>query len=86
MTVSLRHFGEGADPVAAYWNFEVLGGYGGWSVEGCQLARQEPNITTLHCRHMNNFAVLMVRRGLPEGSGLASAWCVPEVTAMCPIS
>ncbi|XP_019347019.1 adhesion G protein-coupled receptor A2 isoform X1 [Alligator mississippiensis] len=66
VTVSLRHFGEGADPVAAYWNFEVLGGYGGWSVEGCQLARQEPNITTLHCRHMNNFAVLMELNTFPS--------------------
>lgn len=58
--MSLRHPGEGADPVAAYWNFEVLGGMGGWSAEGCQLAAREPNVTSLHCRHLSNVAVLMV--------------------------
>lgn len=60
VAVSLRHPGEGADPVAAYWNFEVLGGMGGWSAEGCQLAAREPNVTSLHCRHLSNVAVLMV--------------------------
>lgn len=63
VAVSLRHPGEGADPVAAYWNFEVLGGMGGWSAEGCQLAAREPNVTSLHCRHLSNVAVLMVSGG-----------------------
>ncbi|XP_038016349.1 adhesion G protein-coupled receptor A2-like isoform X2 [Motacilla alba alba] len=60
VAVSLRHPGEGTDPVAAYWNFEVLGGMGGWSAEGCQLGAREPNVTSLHCRHLSNVAVLMV--------------------------
>ncbi|KAM6035744.1 LOW QUALITY PROTEIN: adhesion G protein-coupled receptor A2 [Theristicus caerulescens] len=66
VTVSLRHPGEGADPVAAYWNFEVLGGMGGWSAEGCQLAAREPNVTSLHCRHLSNVAVLMELSGFPS--------------------
>ncbi|KAM6234968.1 adhesion G protein-coupled receptor A2 [Porphyrio hochstetteri] len=66
VAVSLRHPGEGADPVAAYWNFEVLGGMGGWSAEGCQLAAQEPNVTSLHCRHLSNVAVLMELSGFPS--------------------
>lgn len=66
--MSLRHPGEGTDPVAAYWNFEVLGGMGGWSAEGCQLAAHEPNVTSLHCRHLSNVAVLMV------GVGRAAGW------------
>ncbi|NXP47106.1 AGRA2 protein, partial [Heliornis fulica] len=66
VAVSLRHPGEGADPVAAYWNFEVLGGMGGWSAEGCQLAAREPNVTSLHCRHLSNVAVLMELRGFPS--------------------
>uniref|UniRef100_A0A8D0FAE9 Adhesion G protein-coupled receptor A2 n=1 Tax=Strix occidentalis caurina TaxID=311401 RepID=A0A8D0FAE9_STROC len=69
VAVSLRHPGEGADPVAAYWNFEVLGGMGGWSAEGCQLAAREPNVTSLHCRHLSNVAVLMV--GGVEARGAA---------------
>lgn len=68
VAVSLRHPGEGTDPVAAYWNFEVLGGMGGWSAEGCQLAAREPNVTSLHCRHLSNVAVLMV------GAGRAARW------------
>ncbi|XP_037742475.1 adhesion G protein-coupled receptor A2 isoform X1 [Chelonia mydas] len=66
ITVSLRHFREGADPVPAHWNFEMLGGSGGWSAEGCQLAHQEPNITTLLGRHLNNFAVLMELSNFPS--------------------
>uniref|UniRef100_A0A8C8A9L2 Adhesion G protein-coupled receptor A2 n=1 Tax=Otus sunia TaxID=257818 RepID=A0A8C8A9L2_9STRI len=72
VAVSLRHPGEGADPVAAYWNFEVLGGMGGWSAEGCQLAAREPNVTSLHCRHLSNVAVLMELSGFPsEARGAA---------------
>lgn len=67
--MSLRHPGEGADPVAAYWNFEVLGGMGGWSAEGCQLAAREPNVTSLHCRHLSNVAVLMVGGGRATALG-----------------
>ncbi|NWX32201.1 AGRA2 protein, partial [Notiomystis cincta] len=66
VAVSLRHPGEGTDPVAAYWNFEVLGGMGGWSAEGCQLATREPNVTSLHCRHLSNVAVLMELSGFPS--------------------
>ncbi|NWV27898.1 AGRA2 protein, partial [Origma solitaria] len=66
VAVSLRHPGEGVDPVAAYWNFEVLGGMGGWSAEGCQLAAREPNVTSLHCRHLSNVAVLMELSGFPS--------------------
>ncbi|XP_064256510.1 adhesion G protein-coupled receptor A2 [Passer domesticus] len=66
VAVSLRHPGEGTDPVAAYWNFEVLGGMGGWSAEGCQLASREPNVTSLHCRHLSNVAVLMELSGFPS--------------------
>ncbi|PKK17018.1 hypothetical protein A306_00000249 [Columba livia] len=69
VAVSLRHPGEGADPVAAYWNFEVLGGMGGWSAEGCQLASREPNVTSLHCRHLSNVAVLMELSSFPSEAG-----------------
>ncbi|XP_043938992.1 adhesion G protein-coupled receptor A2 [Protopterus annectens] len=65
ITVSLRHFTEGVDPVAAFWNFDVLGGYGGWSSEGCQIAYAETNITTITCGHLNNLAVLMKVNDFP---------------------
>ncbi|XP_025898456.1 adhesion G protein-coupled receptor A2 [Nothoprocta perdicaria] len=65
VAVSLRHGGEGADPVAASWNFEVLEGMGGWSAEGCRLAAREPNVTSLQCRHLSNVAVLMELSGFP---------------------
>ncbi|XP_017588049.1 PREDICTED: adhesion G protein-coupled receptor A2 [Corvus brachyrhynchos] len=66
VAVSLRHPGEGTDPVAAYWNFEVLGGMGGWSAEGGQLAAREPNVTSVRCRHLSNVAVLMELSGFPS--------------------
>ncbi|XP_010186735.1 PREDICTED: G-protein coupled receptor 124-like, partial [Mesitornis unicolor] len=45
---------------------------GGWSAEGCQLAAREPNVTSLHCRHLSNVAVLMELSGFPsEARGTA---------------
>nr|XP_033804665.1 adhesion G protein-coupled receptor A2 [Geotrypetes seraphini] len=66
--VSFRHFEDGTDPIAAYWNFDILGGYGGWSSEGCQFAYAEPNVTTIYCKHLNNFAVLMELNNFPKQS------------------
>jgi hypothetical protein len=57
VAVSLRHWAEGADPMAAWWSQE---GPGGWSSEGCQLRSSQPNVSSLHCQHLGNVAVLMV--------------------------
>lgn len=57
VAVSLRHWAEGAEPVAAWWSQE---GPGGWSSEGCQLRSSQPNVSSLHCQHLGNVAVLMV--------------------------
>ncbi|XP_029459754.1 adhesion G protein-coupled receptor A2 isoform X2 [Rhinatrema bivittatum] len=77
--VSLRHFVDGMDPIAAYWNFDILGGYGGWSSEGCQFAYAEPNITTIHCKHLNNFAVLMELNNFPNQSQNAAEVLHPVI-------
>ncbi|XP_078521542.1 adhesion G protein-coupled receptor A2 [Lissotriton helveticus] len=58
VVVLLRHLVEGGDTVPAYWNFDLLEGSGGWSSDGCQIVREEINITTIQCWHLNNFAVL----------------------------
>uniref|UniRef100_A0A8C5G5Z0 Adhesion G protein-coupled receptor A1 n=1 Tax=Gouania willdenowi TaxID=441366 RepID=A0A8C5G5Z0_GOUWI len=60
VTVALRHFALGVDPTAAYWDFELLDGHGGWRAEGCQITGSGGNTTTIHCSHHSNFAVLMV--------------------------
>lgn len=57
VAVSLRHWAEGADPMAAWWNQE---GHGGWSSEGCKLRFSQPNVSSLSCQHLGNVAVLMV--------------------------
>nr|XP_015202473.1 PREDICTED: adhesion G protein-coupled receptor A1 isoform X1 [Lepisosteus oculatus] len=59
ITVALRHFALGVDPTAAYWDFDLLDGHGGWRAEGCHITGSAGNITTIHCTHYNNFAVLM---------------------------
>lgn len=61
VTVALRHFSLGVDPTAAYWDFDLLNGHGGWRAEGCQITGSAHNTTTIHCAHHNNLAVLMVR-------------------------
>uniref|UniRef100_A0A7N8YN89 Adhesion G protein-coupled receptor A1 n=1 Tax=Mastacembelus armatus TaxID=205130 RepID=A0A7N8YN89_9TELE len=59
VTIALRHFALGVDPTAAYWDFDLLDGYGGWRAEGCHITGSGGNTTTIHCTHHNNFAVLM---------------------------
>ena len=61
VAVSLRHWAEGAEPVAAWWSQEGPGGPRGWSSEGCQLRSSQPNVSALQCQHLGNVAVLMVR-------------------------
>uniref|UniRef100_A0A3P8VP84 Adhesion G protein-coupled receptor A1 n=1 Tax=Cynoglossus semilaevis TaxID=244447 RepID=A0A3P8VP84_CYNSE len=60
VTIALRHFALGVDPTAAYWDFDLLDGHGGWRAEGCHITGSGGNTTTIHCTHHNNFAVLMV--------------------------
>ncbi|KAL0964284.1 hypothetical protein UPYG_G00321760 [Umbra pygmaea] len=59
VTIALRHFAQGVDPTAAYWDFDLLDGHGGWRSEGCHITGSAGNTTTIHCTHHNNFAVLM---------------------------
>ncbi len=62
LPVALRHFSLGVDPPAAYWDFDLLDGHGGWRAEGCHITGSAHNTTTIHCaHHNNNLAVLMVR-------------------------
>ncbi|XP_033885677.3 adhesion G protein-coupled receptor A3-like isoform X1 [Acipenser ruthenus] len=59
ITVALRHFTQGVDLTAAHWDFDLLDGHGGWRAEGCHITVSAGNISTIHCTHNNNFAVLM---------------------------
>ncbi|XP_035387320.1 adhesion G protein-coupled receptor A3 [Electrophorus electricus] len=59
VTIALRHFALGVDPTAAYWDFDLLDGHGGWRAEGCHITGSAGNTTTIHCTHHKNFAVLM---------------------------
>ncbi|KAJ6632913.1 hypothetical protein lerEdw1_014591 [Lerista edwardsae] len=68
LVIALRHLGEGTDRTAAYWDFDVLAGYGGWRAEGCRLLSLEPNVTTVSCQHLSNVAVLMELSTFPRES------------------
>ncbi|XP_042647235.1 adhesion G protein-coupled receptor A2 isoform X2 [Tyto alba] len=60
LTIGLRHFARGIDPIAAFWDFDLLDGHGGWWGEGCHIISSAGNITTIQSTHFSNFAVLMV--------------------------
>ncbi|XP_020012409.1 adhesion G protein-coupled receptor A2 isoform X2 [Castor canadensis] len=76
VAVSLRHWAEGADPMAAWWSQE---GPGGWSSEGCQLRSSQPNVSSLHCQHLGNVAVLMELSAFPREAGGSGAGLHPIV-------
>ncbi|KAM4837134.1 adhesion G protein-coupled receptor A2 isoform 2-T2 [Thomomys bottae] len=76
VAVSLRHWTEGADPMAAWWSQE---GSGGWSSEGCQLRSSQPNVSSLHCQHLGNVAVLMELSAFPREAGGSGASLHPVV-------
>ncbi|XP_028941699.1 adhesion G protein-coupled receptor A3-like, partial [Antrostomus carolinensis] len=59
LTIGLRHFARGIDPIAAFWDFDLLDGHGGWWGEGCYIISSAGNITTIQSTHFSNFAVLM---------------------------
>lgn len=66
VTISLRHLALGVDPTAAFWDFDLLDGHGGWRAEGCHITGSGGNTTTIRCSHHNNFAVLMVSNLFPS--------------------
>ncbi|KAL4664129.1 hypothetical protein H8957_013374 [Semnopithecus entellus] len=79
VAVSLRHWAEGAEPVAAWWSQEGPGGAGGWTSEGCQLRSSQPNVSALHCQHLGNVAVLMELSAFPREVGGVGAGLHPVV-------
>ncbi|XP_028624044.1 adhesion G protein-coupled receptor A2 isoform X1 [Grammomys surdaster] len=76
VAVSLRHWAEGADPMAAWWNQD---GPGGWSSEGCKLRSSQPNVSSLYCQHLGNVAVLMELSAFPREAGGSGAGLHPVV-------
>ncbi|KAM5173714.1 adhesion G protein-coupled receptor A2 isoform 3-T3 [Callospermophilus lateralis] len=76
VAVSLRHWAEGADPMAAWWSQE---GPGGWSSEGCRLRSSQPNVSSLHCQHLGNVAVLMELSAFSREAGGSGAGLHPVV-------
>uniref|UniRef100_A0A452SEQ6 Adhesion G protein-coupled receptor A2 n=1 Tax=Ursus americanus TaxID=9643 RepID=A0A452SEQ6_URSAM len=79
VAISLRHWAEGAEPVAAWWSQDGPGGPGGWSSEGCQLRSSQPNVSSLHCQHLGNVAVLMELSAFPREVGGPGAGLHPVV-------
>uniref|UniRef100_A0A6J0TQW0 Adhesion G protein-coupled receptor A1 n=1 Tax=Pogona vitticeps TaxID=103695 RepID=A0A6J0TQW0_9SAUR len=59
LTIALKHFTQGINPIAVFWDFDLLDGHGDWWGEGCHIISSADNTTTLHSTHFGNFAVLM---------------------------
>ncbi|XP_022080676.1 adhesion G protein-coupled receptor A3-like [Acanthaster planci] len=48
----------GRDQVPGYWDYTTYP-EGAWMSRGCTIIRQTGNLTTVHCNHLTNFALLM---------------------------
>ncbi|XP_029446150.1 adhesion G protein-coupled receptor A3 isoform X2 [Rhinatrema bivittatum] len=59
INVTLRRIAHGTDAVAAWWDFDLLNGQGGWKSDGCHIVSSDENITTIQCYSLSNYAVLM---------------------------
>ncbi|KAI8492831.1 hypothetical protein Bbelb_294280 [Branchiostoma belcheri] len=58
VVIRLRPFAHGSDMVPVFWDFTELNGQGGWKQGGCQVVSSDVNLTTVHCNHLTNFAIL----------------------------
>uniref|UniRef100_A0A8C0NM20 Adhesion G protein-coupled receptor A2 n=1 Tax=Canis lupus familiaris TaxID=9615 RepID=A0A8C0NM20_CANLF len=79
VAISLRHWAEGAEPMAAWWSQDGPGGPGRWSSEGCQLRSSQPNVSSLQCQQLGNVAVLMELSAFPREVGGSGAGLHPVV-------
>ncbi|XP_030047095.1 adhesion G protein-coupled receptor A3 [Microcaecilia unicolor] len=59
INVTLRRIAHGTDAVAAWWDFDLLNGQGGWKSDGCHIVFSDENTTTIQCHSLSNYAVLM---------------------------
>ncbi|XP_071812631.1 uncharacterized protein [Apostichopus japonicus] len=60
--------GVGDERRCVFWDFQLAGGYGGWSSEGCELAsgpddESDDPIVECRCNHLTNFAILVDIQG-----------------------
>ncbi|XP_060787198.1 adhesion G-protein coupled receptor D2 isoform X6 [Neoarius graeffei] len=48
-------------PICAFWDFELQGqgDKGGWSTDGCKVISSQDDMTSCHCNHTTNFALLL---------------------------
>lgn len=79
VTVALRHFSVGVDPIAAHWDFNLLDGHGGWRADGCHITGSGHNTTSVRCAQQHsNIAVLMV-------TILSLSWVLWRSLFECPV-
>ncbi|KAH9513289.1 hypothetical protein Btru_034549 [Bulinus truncatus] len=45
---------------AAYFDFDFIGGYGGWRTDGCEIVTRNGTSVVVHVHHLSNFALLQV--------------------------
>jgi hypothetical protein len=62
VTIKLLHTQQSANTsVCVFWDFNMHGGFGGWSDEGCSRdsSGSTPEFTVCKCQHLTNFAIMM---------------------------
>ncbi|XP_055741817.1 adhesion G protein-coupled receptor F5 [Salvelinus fontinalis] len=48
-----------ANPQCVFWNFNLVGGLGGWDDKGCELQSVKNCTVTCHCNHLTSYSILM---------------------------
>lgn len=71
-------------PECSFWDQTLDQNYGAWSSEGCSLVRDGGEVTSCHCSHLTNFAILVDTSDSQQDKHIGAAIIIgPVILLFC---